>query len=45
MDRITLRGADALPEVGPLELRAAGSGGLVFSVLLGVSSVTAARSC
>ncbi|MFE9478301.1 hypothetical protein ACFYNM_06795 [Streptomyces spororaveus] len=40
MDRVTLRGADAFPEVGPLELRAAGSGGLAFSVLLGVSSVT-----
>ncbi|MFD4741623.1 hypothetical protein ACFWNR_32930 [Streptomyces virginiae] len=40
MDRITLRGAEALPDVGPLELRAAGSGGLVFSALLGLSSVT-----
>ncbi|KOU20678.1 hypothetical protein [Streptomyces sp. WM6368] len=34
MDRITLRGAEALPEVGPLELRAPGSGGLVFGQLL-----------
>ncbi|MFG2975398.1 hypothetical protein ACGFYY_20745 [Streptomyces sp. NPDC048331] len=37
MDRITLPGAAALPDVGPLELRAAGSGRLLFvSLLLGL---------
>ncbi|MFG2236092.1 hypothetical protein ACGFNX_39920 [Streptomyces sp. NPDC048723] len=40
MDRITVRGAAALPEVGPLELRAGGSGGLVFSLLVGLPCVT-----
>ncbi|MEY2229979.1 hypothetical protein [Streptomyces sp. BF23-19] len=34
MDRITLREAANLPEVGPLEIRAIGSGGLVFGQLL-----------
>ncbi|MER7827448.1 hypothetical protein ABTX85_33335 [Streptomyces sp. NPDC096097] len=37
MDRITLPGAANLPDVGPLELRAAGSGRLMFvSLLLGL---------
>ncbi|MFE6838477.1 hypothetical protein ACFVFI_27010 [Streptomyces sp. NPDC057705] len=39
MNRITLRGAEALPDVGPLELRATGSGGLVFGLMVGLPSV------
>ncbi|MGW6575392.1 hypothetical protein ACWGAN_24970 [Streptomyces sp. NPDC054945] len=45
MDRITLPGAAALPKGGPLELRAVGSGRLVFVSLLLLGLPVVANPC